>query len=203
MAVQAVYNSVSGTSRASRTTSVFDKNDFLQILAKQIKSQNPSNPVQAHQFVSQLSQAAQAEQLQNMTKSISDMRGIAEKGTISQWVSAMGKKMNVEDSMLSQGDEVYLKPTGDYDYITLVLKNQADGSVKEVKFNKGEALVYRNQGEETFVAAAIGVKDNKPVECKLDLYRVVRGIQMSDGGPVMVAGDGKTYAASSVKRLKD
>jgi hypothetical protein len=115
----------------------------------------------------------------------------------------MGKKMNVEDTAMSQGDEVYLRPAGDYDQVILTLQNQADGSIKEVRLNKGDAMVFRNTDEATYTISAKAVKNNQAIACKTSLFRVVRGVQMGEGGCIMVAGDGKGYAASSIKRLKD
>jgi flagellar basal-body rod modification protein FlgD len=60
----------STTASASATTST-DKNtlgqeEFLEILIAQMKNQDPTNPVDANDFTSQLTQYSSLEQLMNM-----------------------------------------------------------------------------------------------------------------------------------------
>lgn len=199
MPVQTVNGSGTIHSAIQRKTGSASKDDFLQIMARQIKAQVPGNPMKSSDVMTQFAQATQMEQMQNMTKAMSDLKT----GNMSQWLSAVGKKMNVEDNVMSQGDEVYLRPAGDYDQVVLMLQNQADGSIKEVKLNKGDAMVFKNTDDATYNVAVKAIKNNQAIACKASLFRVVRGVQMGEGGCTMVAGDGKGYAASSVKRLKD
>ncbi len=199
MPVQTVNGSGTVHGAIRRKTGSYSKDDFLQIMSRQIKAQVPGNPMKSHEVMTQFAQATQMEQMQNMTKAMSDMKA----GSTAQWLSAMGKKMNVEDNVMSQGDEVYLRPAGDYDQVVLMLQNQADGSIKEVKLNKGDAMVFKNTDDATYNVAVKAVKNNQAIACKASLFRVVRGVQMGEGGCTMVAGDGKGYAASSIKRLKD
>jgi flagellar basal-body rod modification protein FlgD len=73
---------VSGNSAAppatSQTTQTpapsVDKNMFLQLLVAQLKNQDPSNPTDSTQFVSQLAQFQQLEQSVNTGQDISAMR---------------------------------------------------------------------------------------------------------------------------------
>ncbi len=200
MPIQSVNGTGTVHSAIQRKTGAYSKDDFLQIMARQIKAQVPGNPIKTPDLLNQFAQAAQTEQMQNMTKAMSDMKST---GNVSQWLSAMGKKMNVEDNLMSQGDEVYLRAAGDYDQVVLTLQNQADGSIKEVRLNKGDAMVFKNTDEATYSISAKAIKNNQAIACKTSLFRVVKGVQMGEGGCIMVAGDGKGYAASSIKRLKD
>jgi flagellar basal-body rod modification protein FlgD len=73
---------VSGSSAAPPATSQttqppspsLDKNLFLQLLVAQLKNQDPSNPTDSTQFVSQLAQFQQLEQSVNTGQDISAMR---------------------------------------------------------------------------------------------------------------------------------
>ncbi len=199
MPVQTINGSGTFHSAIQRKTGSYSKDDFLQVMARQMKSQVPGNPMKSSEVMTQFAQATQMEQMQNMSKAMSDMKT----GNTSQWLSAMGKKMNVQDNVMSQGDELYLRPAGDYDQVILTLQNHADGSIKEVKLNKGDAMVYKNTDDATYSVSAKAVKNNQAIGCTGSLFRVVRGVQMGEGGCIMVAGDGKGYAASSIKRLKD
>lgn len=178
------------------------KDDFLKILVAQLQNQDPLEPMKPDQFLSQLSQLTQVEQLQNIASTLTQMKTASDKGSMTQWITAMGKRMNVESSVVSYGDEIYLSPQGDYDKVVLTLKN-ADGSITEKIINKGEALFYRHDGttEAAFMAAA--VKDGKAVNCTTSVYRVVRGVQIGDSGPVMLAGNGDSYTVDKIKLIKE
>lgn len=191
------------TAKKSSSLGMVDKNDFLKILISQIKYQDPLEPMKPDQFLSQLSQLTQVEQLQNITSALEAMQKSAEKGSMSQWVTAIGKKMNVEGNVMSPGDEVYLTPQGDYDEVILAVRDVQDGNTKEIRIAKGEALVYRHDGQNAVEIGATAVKANKPVTCKTSLYRMVKGIDVGDGGPFMVAADGTKYATSNILQIKE
>jgi flagellar basal-body rod modification protein FlgD len=178
------------------------KEDFLKILIEQIKYQDPLEPMKPEQFLSQLSQLTQVEQLQNIAASLDAMKAAADKGNIMQWLSVIGKKINVDGNTLSAGDEVTLTPAGDYDRVLLMLQNVNDGSITEVAFNKGESLSYTHQNANDVAVAATAIKDGKIVGCTTSLYRIVKGLQMNDSGIVLTAGNGDQYSTSSVKKIK-
>jgi flagellar hook assembly protein FlgD len=184
-------------------SNVLGKDDFLKILMTQLKYQDPMSPADPSQFMNQLSQLTQVEQLQNMAASLNDLKSIASQGSASQWLSTIGRRIKVEDNLVSLGDQVGITPAGDYDKITLSLRSETDGSIKEVTYSKGETPVYTSDSTDTYLAGATATKDGKPVGLTLTLYRVVRGVQTDDSGLVLVAGDGTPYAASSVKLIKE
>jgi flagellar basal-body rod modification protein FlgD len=65
--------SPSSTSPASSTNSLANENIFLQLLVAQLKNQDPSNPADGTQFVTQL---AQFTSLQEETQSAGDLNTI-------------------------------------------------------------------------------------------------------------------------------
>ncbi len=204
MAVDATSSATNTTNTTSTKTgaAAISKDDFLKILIAQIKYQDPLSPMEPNEFMSQLAQMTQVEQLTNMASSLDALKTATEKGSMSQWLSSIGKKMSVDDNVLSQGDEIFVSPTADYDYIVLTL-TKSDGSTSEVKFNKGETPAYVQESEDTVEAGAVAVKSGTPVTCNLSLYRVIRGVQMGDTGPVMLAGDGTAYDTTKVKLIKE
>jgi flagellar hook assembly protein FlgD len=169
----------------------------------QLKYQDPTNPSDVNQFTSQLSQLSMVEQLTNMATSLSDLKSITQQGSSSQWLSAIGKKISVDGNVLSQGDEIYITPSSDYDTVTLTLKSETDGSTKDVTFSNTDNLAYTYDGTGTVIAGATATKDGKVVNCTLSSFRTVRGIESSDSGMLMVTGDGKTYAANNIKLIKE
>jgi flagellar basal-body rod modification protein FlgD len=69
----AASSSSSGTTAATGTSEV-TKNMFLQLLVAQIKNQDPLNPADGTQFLTQLAQFQQLEQSMNMGTDLSAIR---------------------------------------------------------------------------------------------------------------------------------
>ena len=93
--------------------------------------------MKADEMLSQLSQLTQVEQLANLTES---MDGMKKAGNMTQWVTAIGKKVNVATNTLSKGDDLTIMPQNDYDQIVVTLKNLKDGSTRDVTLKKGDAI---------------------------------------------------------------
>ena len=111
-------------------------------------------------MLSQLSQLTQVEQLTNLTASMNAMR---KAGDVSQWISTIGKKVNVSTNALSKGDELTLMPQNDYDRIVVTLKNLKDGSSRDITINKGDLLTYTHDGDDMVQVSVKAMKDNKQV----------------------------------------
>ena len=91
-----------------------DKDAFLQLLVAQMKYQDPLEPTDNTEYVSQLATFSELEEMQNMVKS-SDMQRAS--GLVGQYVSVAEKDAagNVKytegyvDSVVYQGSKTYLK----------------------------------------------------------------------------------------------
>lgn len=68
-----------------------DNNAFLQLLMAQMKSQDPLNPMDSSQFLSQSAQFTQIQELQKLNKSVSSSNGIM------QASSLIGKNVSLSD----------------------------------------------------------------------------------------------------------
>jgi len=53
------------------------------------------------------------------------------------------------------------------------------------------------------LVSAIGIKNDKPIGCKLSNYRVVKGIDTSNGIPYLVASNGENFSIEKVKQIKE
>lgn len=205
MAIQAVSNGTAATAAATTPTksTTFDKNAFLNLLVTQLKYQDPMDPMKANDFMSQLAQISQVEQLQNISGTLDAMKQASQTGSMTNWISTIGKKMNVDSSLLSKGDQVYFTPAGDFDRIVLTLKNLKDGSTKQVSIQKGEPLVYTHDSDDPVMIAASAYKNNQLVGCQTSAYRIVQGIDISSGAPMLVSGTGESFSVDKVKQIKE
>ena len=201
MGIQSVGSSYTTTTTqsASNSGNKLGKDAFLQILVSQLKYQDPMSPMKADEMLSQLSQLTQVEQLTNLTASMNAMR---KAGDVSQWISTIGKKVNVSTNALSKGDELTLMPQNDYDRIVVTLKNLKDGSSRDMTINKGDLLTYTHDGDDMVQVSVKAMKDNKQVSCQAVVFKTVQGVIVADSGPVLVFGNDETYDASQVQVIK-
>jgi flagellar basal-body rod modification protein FlgD len=202
MAIQSVGSSYTTTTTQQTTSSSSNnlgKDAFLQILISQLKYQDPMNPMEADEMLSQLSQLTQVELLTNLTSSMDSLTTSANEA---KWISSIGKKIGVETASLSQGDEVSLAPNADYDEITLTITDSTNGEVTTKKFAKGEALTYTYNGSNQATYEIAATKNGSAVTCGSLVYKEVKGVYMTDTGPVLVFANNDTYSASLVKLIK-
>ncbi len=144
----------------------------------------------------------QVQSLQSMQTSLSDLATSLGSGSMSQWASAVGDYMQVNDTSISQGDEVVLSPTSsNYSQITLNLTNKSDGTTSQVTFNSGDSLVYSDTSGNYRVTGATATVNGQSVTCPTQVYREITGVQSSTSGVNLVASDGTTYATSAILGL--
>ena len=74
-------NAGSGSTNSTGDSSQVTKNMFLQLLVAQIKNQDPLNPSDGVQFLTQLAQFQQLEQSMNMGQDLSAIRSDLEQPT--------------------------------------------------------------------------------------------------------------------------
>jgi flagellar basal-body rod modification protein FlgD len=197
---------VSGAGTTASSTgsnlSTITNTEFLQILIAQLQNQDPLNPTDPDQFVTELAEMTQVQSLQSMQTSLSDLATSLGTGSMSQWASAVGDYMEVNDTSISQGDEVVLSPTStNYSQITLNLTSKSDGSSKQVTFSPGNSLVYNDTSGNYTVAGATATVNGQSVTCPTQVYRQITGVQSSSSGVNLVASDGTTYATSAILGL--
>ncbi len=205
MAVQGVNSAGSGAAAGTTTksTTMLDKNAFLNLLVSQLKYQDPMDPMKADQFMSQLAQMTQVEQLQNISDSLETMSKASTTANPSQWVSTIGKKINVDSTLLSNGDQVYFTPDGDFDKILVTFKSVTDGkTISEKTLNKGDSLAYTYDGKDVVKFSVLATKNDKQVACTASPYQVVRGVQVDSSGAItLVSGTGESYTAANVQQI--
>lgn len=202
MAVNEI-ESVTTASRIDSSKGLLKKDDFLKIFVAQLQYQNPLDPLKPDEVLTQLSQISSVERLENIEGLLEDLKGSLEGVSFGQIIDLIGKKVGVEGNVISEGDEVQLRPEGDFDECILILVNQQDGSKKEVRIQKGESLVYiSNEAGERLVYAH-ALKDGKEIPCDFEVFRVVRGINMEDGSFKLIFADGQTVDFKDIKTIKN
>lgn len=88
---------LSGAASAAASPSVqsagalLDKDDFLRLLITQLRHQNPLNPLDQNQFLSQAAQFTSLEQLQNISKALEDLKAASAGASLTQAAALLGK----------------------------------------------------------------------------------------------------------------
>jgi flagellar basal-body rod modification protein FlgD len=121
MAIEKIGD-VKSTGNNSFTESVgniLGKDDFLRLLVTELKYQNPLSPLDNKEFISQMAQFSSLEQLQNMNKSIEDIKTL-------QSLSQMNFAVNIINHRVVGYD---------------ANGNIVDGIVENISFQDGEPYV--------------------------------------------------------------
>ncbi len=205
MSITGVTNTVdttgsSSTTGSTTTTQLLDTDAFMNMLVTQLKYQDPLDPMETNEFMSQLAQLTQVERLQNIYDSMTNLETTIETGNL---LDMIGKKISVDGNTLSQGDEFTVTPSEDYDKVVFSIKNLKDESVQEVTRNKGESLTYTNEGADNVKVTAQAYLNGEAVDSTVSAYRIVTGVKSTDSSVVLVAGNGDEYTASSVTTIKN
>lgn len=132
MSVNAINSYTTASTNSTRNTSgVLGKDEFLNLLVTQLRYQDPLNPTDNTEYVSQLAEFSALEQMSNMSSGISSMQALSMNG---KWVTA-----TVTDS--SSGEET-----------------EIEGVVDSVKVKNGQATLIVN-GTEVELENVTNVQD--------------------------------------------
>lgn len=102
MAIAAAAATAAATTGASAIGSLAGNfNDFLKLLMTQLQNQDPSAPMDANQFTSQLVQFASVEQQINTNTSLTKLIDATQGSTLLQATALVGQSVDVKSDQLS------------------------------------------------------------------------------------------------------
>lgn len=113
------YEKAQAATTSGASKSMTDKDTFLKLLVAQMTNQDPLNPVEDKEFVSQLSQFTTVEELQNLNKTASGVGEIVTRSQVSNAVGLIGA------AVIAEGDQVTFIPGGGVDGKDYVSELQA------------------------------------------------------------------------------
>ena len=177
-----------GNSAAStrNVNSDLGKDAFLQLLVAQLQHQDPLNPAEDTEFISQLSTFSMLEQMQNMNSAMqsSQAAGLIGKQVTWQEVDATGKSQTyyaTVESVRVDGSNVYL-----------VVDSETG---KEIKYSDVKLIEDPNQSQQSQISQASALigkivswyeagEDGKPVEKSAE----VTSVKVNNGVAYLVVG---------------
>ncbi|MFN2746231.1 MULTISPECIES: flagellar hook assembly protein FlgD [Bacillus] len=92
-----IANSTSSSSKKTTESSIgtsLDKDAFLQLLVTQLQNQDPTNPMDDREFISQMATFSSLEQLTNLNSTMSTFVGLQD--PMSMYVGWIGKEVTFE-----------------------------------------------------------------------------------------------------------
>lgn len=143
----------SSASAAMKQTIGMNKDDFLTLFVTQLKNQDPLNPMDGTQFISQLAQLTQVEQAYNTNSNLEKLIGMINDSSALSSVSYVGKEIT------AVGSEVALTSGGEAS-LSYVVPRQAEQVIVEIKDAGGTVVRTVTQGQ-TAAGAASLVWDGK------------------------------------------
>lgn len=106
---------------------VMGKDDFLKILMAQLQNQDPLNPMEDKEFISQMAQFSSLEQMTNMTSAIEDFVQSHESGALVQHSELIGQNIIWERQTETNGQ---LSGTEEVESLVKSVKRDGDGNIR-------------------------------------------------------------------------
>jgi flagellar basal-body rod modification protein FlgD len=210
-------NSADKKPAAAAPNQAMGRDAFMQLLVAQLKNQDPLNPVDTENFVTQLSQLTSVEKLVEMSDQIGALKTATDGMAANQSAGLIGKKVEATN------DSGQLGPTGGIksavnlgagaSKVTVNVVNEAGRVVRSfdpTSFAAGKLSEFEWDGKtNTGERAAAGTytfevdaKDGKgnPVESSMMVSGIVSGVSYEHGYPELVLGTTRVRL-SSVKSI--
>ncbi len=80
--------------KGGQSSASLGKDDFLKILITQLQHQDPTQPLEDKEFISQMAQFSSLEQMTNMSQSFASLKGILQS---SEAASVLGREVQLHD----------------------------------------------------------------------------------------------------------
>lgn len=134
---------------SQRESTIMGKDDFLKILIAQLANQDPLNPMEDREFVTQMAQFSTLEQMMRMTSAIESFVSAHESAALVQHSELIGKEV-VWARLVEEDGRVI-----DIEEVTSTVesvKRDADGTIRllldDGRWIQSEQLIQVNRGTE-------------------------------------------------------
>lgn len=196
-----------------------DKDAFFKLMLAQMKNQDPTNPMKSHEMAAQLANFSSLEQMQNMNKTLEELKNAQKPSENFQALNLIGKAVAGDSSKVVRGpndrehDFRFALPMEATEVSVKV--RDADGTVVRSYNLKGlkkgdNKLTWNGEdekgmkapaGEYQFIAEA-KTGDGKKLGIKTDFDGVITGVSYSPEGPVLNVGN-QAIRFRDVKKITD
>lgn len=196
-----------------------DKDAFFKLMITQMKNQDPTNPLKSHEMAAQLANFSSLEQMQNMNRTLDEMKSGQKPSENFQALNLIGKAVSGDSSKVVRGmndkdhdfkfslpmdaSEVTVKVRDAEGNIvrTYNLKGLKKGDNKLTWNGEDEKAMKAAPGEYQFFTEAKG-SDGKKIAVKSDFDGMITGVSYSSEGPILHVGN-QAIRFSDVKKITD
>jgi flagellar basal-body rod modification protein FlgD len=196
-----------------------DKDAFFKLMLAQMKNQDPTNPMKSHEMAAQLANFSSLEQMQNMNKTLEELKNAQKPSENFQALNLIGKAVAGDSSKVVRGlndkehDFKFALPMAAEEVSVKV--RDADGTVVRTYNLKGlkqgeNKLTWNGEdekgqkvavGEYQFIAEA-KTSDGKKLGIKTDFDGLITGVSYTTEGPVLNVGN-QAIRFRDVKKITD
>lgn len=204
MTVSAIGNTTTSSLSSSSTQSL-DKDDFLKLLVTQLQNQDPMNPADSTEFVTQLAQFSSLEQLQNVNENIKIVQLFDQSINNSQAVTFVGKTVKATGSIFELSDggsyEVQYQLGEEADTVNVSILNSYGETIRKIKMENlsaGIQSVVWDGKDENGNAAPAGTytfsvqaknTDGEAMSTAAYIEADITGVSYHDGSTYLLAKD--------------
>ncbi|RPJ59525.1 MAG: hypothetical protein EHM12_06865 [Dehalococcoidia bacterium] len=204
MSVSAVGASASTTSSLySSSTQTLDKDDFLTLLVTQLQNQDPLNPTDSTEFVSQLAQFSSLEQLTSVNDNLITVQLLDQSINNAQAVNFVGKTVKASGSMFELGSgethEIQYQLGQDAAAVYVSIFNASGETVRKIEMDQltaGEQSVVWDGADENGSAVTAGTysfsvnavnADGETLTAAAYIEETVTGVSYHDSSTYLLA----------------
>ncbi len=196
-----------------------DKDAFMRLMLTQMKYQDPTNPMQAHEMAAQLAAFTSVEQLQNLNTTMDGMKKSQAPLQQFEALNFIGKSVSGDRAQITRvkGDTEHsfqYKLMKDAEDVTLKVQNaqgdvvrsfshkQLKAGANSIPWNgQDEKGIEQPPGDYTLVVEAKD-KAGKTVGVETQFDGVITGVNYTPEGPLLLVGQ-QTIKLSDVKKIID
>ncbi|WP_413558756.1 flagellar hook assembly protein FlgD [Bdellovibrio sp. HCB209] len=196
-----------------------DKDAFFKLMLAQMKNQDPTNPMKSHEMAAQLANFSSLEQMQNMNKTLEELKNAQKPSENFQALNLIGKAVAGDSSKVVRGpndkehdfkfnlpmaaEEVTVKVRDADGAVvrTYNLKGLKQGDNKLTWNGEDEKGMKAAMGEYQFIAEA-KTGDGKKLGIKTDFDGLITGVSYTAEGPVLNVGN-QAIRFRDVKKITD
>ena len=207
---------ISSAVDSATSGNVMGKDDFLNLLLKQLEHQDPLNPMDNTEFTSQLTQFSTLEELNNISKTLDNVLAYQQSMQNAAVTNMIGKTVNVD------GNSTYLNDTAELNYtladdasVVKITIKDADGKIvwsKDIGSQTAGAQQYLWDGKDlsgnefpkgsyTFDVEAQDISGNQ-VQAATTASGTVSSILFEDGITYLTLNSGIQVNLSDIQTIE-
>ncbi len=196
-----------------------DKDAFMKLMLTQMKHQDPTNPMQAHEMASQLAAFSSVEQLQNLNSTMEGLKKAQAPMQQFEALNLIGKSVAGDSAQLARvkGDTSHsfqYRLQKDAEDISLSVKNSQGEVVRKFTVKQQKAgpnsIEWNGQDERGIeqppgdYTLTIDAKDKlgQRVGTETQFDGVITGVNYTGEGPLLLVGN-RTIKFSDVRKIVD